>query len=44
MLFLLSGCTSMPAVQIDCWRTHHDEPLTIDACHGKQFHITWRFR
>ena len=39
---LLVSC-SMPALQVDCIHRPHDEPLTLDACHGKQIHLTWRF-
>ncbi len=39
---LLVSC-SMPKIQVDCWNKPRDEPLVIDACHGKQLHATWGF-
>ena len=39
---LLVSC-AMPTIQVDCWNKPHDEPLVIDACHGKQLHATWGF-
>ncbi len=42
-LALLVSC-SMPALQVDCWQRPKDmPPLTLDVCHGKQVHLTWRF-
>ncbi len=42
VLAYLSACSTLH-VQVDCWHRPHDEPLTLDACHGKQLHLTWRF-